>query len=441
MAKNNPTNIEISDEFKTALTAMSSTSDHLFITGNAGTGKSTLLSYFRKQKAKAIAVLAPTGVAAINVKGETIHSFFRFKPNITPKEAGTLGLRLKNTAMFEHLEAIIIDEISMVRADMIDCIDQFLRCVLHKHEPFGGIQMIWFGDLFQLPPVVTRDERAYFSDVYKTPYFFSAHVVQDVNFDLVTLELTKIYRQQDQNFIAILNAVRTGELTAAQLGVLNKRVMHQLENIDTNSIYLTTTNASSREINAQELTLLRTPEFSHKASFSQRFEPRMAPTEVKLVLKIGAQVMFINNHPYGQWVNGTLGTVVDIRPHELEVVVKTDTGETVAVSPHKWNMHKHTFNPETRALQKVSAGSFMQFPLQLAWAITIHKSQGKTFNSVRIDMGYGAFAEGQTYVALSRCRTLDGIYLKQHLRFSDVIVDPAVVEFSKPQTMSISSSS
>ena len=431
MPENNTPIIEITPEFETALSAMNDSNDHLFITGNAGTGKSTLLSYFRKQRTKPIAVLSPTGVSALHVKGETIHSFFRFKANITVEEAIRLGQRLQNTALFEHLDTIVIDEISMVRADLMDCIDQFLRAVLRSPLPFGGIQMIWLGDLYQLPPVVTREEEVYFSEVYKTPYFFSSHAVNTPQFQLKTLSLTKIYRQQETTFISILNAVRTGTITGDQLKTLNKRVQPDIDIIKEKGIYLTSTNARAHDINADALTLLDTPLFSYKAKHSSKFDLKLAPTNIQLDLKVGAQVMFVSNHPHGLWVNGTLGTISDINVEKRIVTVKTDTGDSVSVSPHQWQMYKHMFDHETRTLQKESTGTFTQFPLQLAWAVTIHKSQGKTFNSVMIDMGSGAFAKGQTYVALSRCKTLEGLYLKQALSFSDILIDPAVVQFSE----------
>jgi ATP-dependent DNA helicase PIF1 len=421
--------IEITPQFQAALNAMRNSCENIFITGKAGTGKSTLLTYFRANTIKKVIVLAPTGVAALNVKGETIHSFFRFKANITVNEAFRLGSKLKRTKIFEELDAIVIDEISMVRADLLDCMDNFLRSILKTAKPFGGKQMIWIGDLHQLPPVVTRDDESYFSEVYDSPYFFSARVVNRSSFALSFIELEKIYRQKNKGFIDILNAVRTKSITASQLAIINKRVEPENNLFDEGGIYLTTTNAAAKRINTQQLDKLASDVYENRAEYNKKFDLKMAPTETNLQIKEGAQVMFVSNHIGGLWVNGTLGEVIAIDEFEQEVTVKIQDGIVVTVSPHKWQMHKYVYDQENQVLTQEASGSFTQFPLKLAWAITIHKSQGKTFSRVMIDLGHGAFAKGQVYVALSRCQTLEGISLKVLLRERDILLDSAVINF------------
>jgi ATP-dependent DNA helicase PIF1 len=422
-------NIEITQQFQAGLDAMMHTQDHIFLTGKAGTGKSTLLTYFRSKTKKKIVVLAPTGVAALNVGGETIHSFFKFKSNITVNDAIKLGTRLKKTMLFEKIDAIVIDEISMVRADLIDCMDSFLKAVLKNDKPFGGKQMIWIGDLHQLPPVVTRDDYAFFKEVYDSPYFFSSKVMQDLSFILNFFELNKIYRQKNMFFIDILNAVRTKTITPDQLATLNQRVESDKHIFNEKGIYLTSTNAAAKSINSLQIKKLPGFSYSHPAEYSKNFDLKIAPTDTFLELKEGAHVMFVCNHSGGQWVNGTLGEIIAISEFEQEVTVRTQAGINVTVTPHKWSMHKHVYDQKTQTLTQKTSGSFTQFPLKLAWAITIHKSQGKTFSRVMIDLGNGAFAKGQAYVALSRCKTLEGISLKTPLRPRDIIVDNAVLNF------------
>jgi ATP-dependent DNA helicase PIF1 len=421
--------IEITPQFQTALNAMMDTRDHIFLTGKAGTGKSTLLTYFRSQTSKKIVVLAPTGVAALNVRGETIHSFFRFKSNVTVPEATRSGSKLKRTRILEEIDAIVIDEISMVRADMLDCMDQYLRAALKSKKPFGGKQMIWIGDLHQLPPVVTRDEHAFFREVYESPYFFSANVMKNTSFILNFVELEKIYRQKNDFFIDILNGVRNRSISNEQLATLNDCVESDDHVFNEGGIYLTSTNAAAKEINTKQLDKLPGFVFANPADYSRNFDLKMAPTDVHLGLKEGAQVMFVSKHAAGLWVNGTLGEVTAINEFEQEVSVKIEDGPEVLVTPHKWAMYKHVYDQETQTLTQETSGSFTQLPLKLAWAITIHKSQGKTFNRVMIDLGYGAFAKGQVYVALSRCQTLEGVSLKSPLRKRDIMVDNDVLNF------------
>lgn len=420
--------IEYTPAFTQALKTIESTQQNVFLTGKAGTGKSTLLSVLREQTEKNTVILAPTGIAALNVQGETIHSFFQFKPNVTLESAKRAAKDCRNKTLFKKLDTLIIDEISMVRADLLDCVDVFLRQILKKERPFGGKQMVFIGDLYQLAPVVTRDETAYIQEVYGSPYFFSAHVRKHALFDMTFIELEKVYRQQDLGFIDILNAIRNGSVTHEHLAILNKRVQ-PVPTPDTGYIYLTTTNADADHINLSKLQALESPLEESEAQISGDFSPKLSPTESTLQLKVGAQIMFLNNDPLGQWVNGTVGHIEGIHLAAQELIVRHQDGHIVVVTPYKWILHKYTYDTDTKTLKQENAGSFTQYPLKLAWAITIHKSQGKTFDNVIIDMGRGAFATGQTYVALSRCRTLEGIVLKKPITRSNILLDRRVVQF------------
>jgi ATP-dependent exoDNAse (exonuclease V) alpha subunit len=420
--------IEKNEQFQLALTTMETTNAHLFLTGKAGTGKSTLLSIFREDSRKNIVILAPTGIAALNVRGVTIHSFFQFKPNMTPEDAIAQGYKWKKKGFFKKIDTFVIDEISMVRADLLDCIDGFLRTVLKKDIPFGGKQMIFIGDLYQLAPVVNRHEKNYFKDVYKSPYFFSAKACSDPAFSMHFIELEKVYRQSDPLFIEILNAIRNRSVTENHLQHLNTRVQ-KLTDSDNGALYLTTTNANAETINAQNLQALNTPLHESIAEFTGTFTPDMAPTDSHLKLGIGAQVMFLNNDPNGQWVNGTVGQISLINLAGNRVLVQKQDGQQVTVSPHEWTLYTYSYDKAAKTLKQDSEGTFTQYPLKLAWAITIHKSQGKSFDNVIIDLGKGSFATGQTYVALSRCRTLTGMTLTKPLTIKNILLDYRVVRF------------
>jgi len=421
--------IEINPQFQAALDLMENTSQNLFITGKAGTGKSTLLSYFMEKTKKRVPVLAPTGVAALNVKGETIHSFFKFVPGVTLETARKKGSKTKHDSLYSEIDAIVIDEISMVRADLLDCMDVFLRASRRKKAaPFGGVQMIFIGDLYQLPPVVVSEEREHFKQVYASPYFFAAKVIEDKKFKMQFIELEKIYRQKDEEFISILNAIRNNSITDDQISFLNKQAQKQVPKNDKGYIYITTTNKSADEINNYKLQQLDTRLYSFSAQTVGKFEMKNAPTDFDLNLKSGAQVMFLTNNVEGLWVNGTIGTVVSISADEA-ILVETQEGELVSVAPYSWTMYKYIFDATNGSLGQEKIGSFIQYPLKLAWAITIHKSQGKTFDRAIIDFGNGTFAHGQAYVALSRCRSFSGVILKQLFKKAHVIMDRQVIKF------------
>ncbi len=417
--------IDLNEQFARALHLMEDSDHSVFITGRAGTGKSTLLTLFRTNTRKKVAVIAPTGVAALNVQGQTIHSFFGFKPNITLDRIK----RLKNPDVYRKLDSIIIDEISMVRADLLDCVDRFLRLNGPDGEaPFGGIQMIFIGDLYQLPPVVTAAEKAAFESLYETPYFYSARCFSRMQIDFVELE--KVYRQREQEFIDLLNAIRNNTITDEGLAVLNQRCIPDFEPPKGQMyVYLTTTNEMASQINEAQLVRLATPLHTFSARIQGNFGDEYLPTRTELQLKVGAQIMMLNNDAEGRWVNGTIGEVTGIVKDgdQWVVIAALSDGQTVDILPFTWEIFR--FFVAEDVLQSETVGRFTQYPLMLAWAITIHKSQGKTFDRVILDIGRGAFAHGQTYVALSRCRTLDGLVLKRPLRKSHVRTDYRVMRF------------
>jgi len=425
--------LQLNDDFKYALDALEKTAQSLFITGKAGTGKSTLLQLFRNTTKKKVAVLAPTGVAALNVQGQTIHSFFGFPPRIiTPSEAARRVTRKDLLRLYKNLEVLIIDEISMVRADMLDGMDKFLRINRENFRPFGGVQVVFFGDLFQLPPVVTRDpvEASYFNEYYESPYFFSAKIFQEPDFQLDMLELRKVYRQESRHFLRLLEAVRINEIDYDDLEDLNERHAPHFNEMD-GYITLCARNATADRINQRELSQLETPEFEFLASVKGQFDPGLYPTDAALRLRLGAQVMFVRNDQEGkQFVNGTIGKIIQLSQDSIVVETEEYDGKKrkIDVPKIEWEIIRYRASA-TGSIETEVAGSFSQYPLKLAWAITIHKSQGKTFDRVLIDLGGGAFEHGQLYVALSRCRTLEGIVLRQPIRTQDIITDERVVAF------------
>lgn len=419
--------VTLSSEFKAVLDQLEYSHDNFFITGRAGTGKSTLLQLFRKTSRKKIAVLAPTGIAALHVRGQTIHSFFGFPPRmLNQKEIE----KRKNRRLYTSLEMIVIDEISMVRADLLDNIDYFLRINRETDLPFGGVQMIFFGDLFQLPPVVsTSFEREYFQTRYESPYFFSSDVVRQNPVQII--ELHRIYRQEEKLFIQLLDNIRMATLEYEDFELLQTRCV-ALPTDKSFYITLCTRNDLANRINEEELRAIDVPSFAYTAKVEGEFVPQNFPTELHLSLKAGAQVMFIRNDIEKRYVNGTIGIITELNYDIVRVCIKDALGEAryIEVERQTWEMIRYEPDPQHagQILAKV-IGTFTQYPLRLAWAMTIHKSQGKTFDRVIIDLGVGAFESGQTYVGLSRCRTLDGIILKQQVKSKDIILDPRLVEF------------
>jgi ATP-dependent exoDNAse (exonuclease V) alpha subunit len=418
--------IELSDDFKYALDQVEKAHKSIFITGRAGTGKSTLLQLFRNTTRKKCVVLAPTGIAALNVKGQTIHSFFGFPPR--PLSKRDIKKR-RNSRLYKNLEVLIIDEISMVRADMLDNIDHFLRINRNINLPFGDVQVVFFGDLFQLPPVVSTEvEKQMFRTQYESPYFFSAKVFEE--FEMEQLELRKVYRQEGRHFLRLLDAIRLNQADYDDLEDLNER--HQ-PNFSPEEFYITLSarNAKVNSINDKALKDIPFDEEVFLASVTGDFNPRLFPTDAALKLKLHAQVMFIKNDPDKRFVNGTIGKVTKLENDKITIQVD-ENGEkqVIKVERFEWEILRYQASKEDlNKIETKVAGTFKQFPLRLAWAVTIHKAQGKTFDKVIIDLGRGAFEHGQTYVALSRCRTLAGIILRQRLKGSDIMVDERVVAY------------
>ncbi len=421
--------VKLNSEFNSTLKLLEESTYSFFITGRAGTGKSTLLRLFNKTTKKKAVILAPTGIAALNVKGQTIHSFFRFSPNFIPK---TAIKKVRKRKIYNNLDTIIIDEISMVRADMLDNIDLFLRINRNSPLPFGGVQMIFFGDLYQIPPVVSSDfEKTFLNENYDTPYFFSANALNNENFHYSLIELNEVFRQTDRRFINLLESIRLNEMDWDLLEELNSR--YNPEEIN-EGLYITLSarNAQVQKLNDEKLKSLNTKEYNYKANIIGDFPINTYPTDYDLSLKVGAQVMFLRNDTEKRYVNGTIGKVVELDFDKIIVEVNNDGNkELIDVDYEEWEYVKYfTDFKNPNNIEQEVLGTFQQYPLKLAWAITIHKSQGKTFDNVIIDLGKrGAFAHGQTYVALSRCTSLEGILLKTPIKPQDIMVDSRIIDF------------
>lgn len=416
--------LQLNGDFKYALDVLERTNKSLFITGRAGTGKSTLLNLFRQTTRKKIVVCAPTGIAALNVKGQTIHSLFGFPPRFILAKDIKKSSRRK---WFRKMDVLVIDEISMVRADLLDAIDRSLQINREIPLPFGGVQMVFIGDLFQLPPIVgSEEEKRIFQMAYHSPYFFSANALRGI--DIEMLELRKVYRQENRHFLRLLDAVRLNQVDWEDLEDLNVRYIPSFEL--PGYITLSPRNATVSRINKRELSNIEWPAFTYAATVTGNFDARLFPTDQVLQLKQDAQVMFIKNDPDGQFVNGTIGIIREISFDRIKIETNEQgASKEIEVSKMDWEIIKYKPGKNENEIESEVVGTFNQYPLKLAWAVTIHKSQGKTFDKVIIDMGSGAFETGQTYVALSRCRTLEGIVLKQKLKPRDIMVDERVVEY------------
>ena len=397
------------------------TREHLFVTGRAGTGKSTILNHLAFHTSKIIAVCAPTGVAALNVGGQTIHSLLRLPTGVIADHDLPQPAELKK--LLAAIDTIVIDEVSMVSADLMDAIDRSLRQARgRKHDPFGGVQVIMFGDPFQLPPVPPSDphERAYYADTYRSLWFFDAKVWLDT--PLTVIELVEVHRQRDDRFKQILGAVRHGVVDSDMAAELNEAGARPAPS---DVLTLATTNATVTRINASRLAEIRGDPLRAVAEVNGEFREHTFPADEVLELKVGAQVMFLRNDSDGRWVNGSIGSVSRIAG---TVWVEVD-GEEHEVEPTTWERYRYRYDAETKKLEKEVVAEFEQFPLRLAWAVTVHKSQGHTYDQAVVDLGSRAFTAGQTYVALSRVRSLEGLYLTRPLQPQDVIVDPNVLRF------------
>lgn len=428
--------LDINADFQTILDQLNKGNDHLFITGRAGTGKSTLLKHFRANTKKKIVVLAPTGVAALNVQGQTIHSFFGFAPQITPDQARKEHPSENSKRMIEELDIIVIDESSMLRADLLDCIDQALRQYGHADRAFGGKRLVFIGDLYQLPPVVTREEKENFQELYASPYFFDAKVFREC--EIKIHELQQVYRQQDEDFIKLLNMIRDNSIQKEDLQVLNQRFDKYYKAFEKkDEITLCTTNESANRINQEQLQLTEGKKLQFNGQTEGEFI-RQLPTHEKLNLKIGAQVMLVNNDSLKRWVNGSTGKIISTQWNDEEscdmLIVELSNGKTVEVMPHTWETNQYFFDEANNTIESERIGAFTQYPIKLAWAVTIHKSQGKTFNHVVLDIGRGTFAHGQIYVALSRCTSMEGITLRQPILPKHIWSDQRIHYFLQGQS-------
>jgi ATP-dependent exoDNAse (exonuclease V) alpha subunit len=419
--------VVLSTQQRDVLDQMENSFDHVFITGRAGTGKTTLLQAFAESSAKKVAICAPTGVAALAAGGQTIHSLLRLPIGIIgSRELGFIPK--ESLAVLAALDALVIDEVSMVSADVLDAIDRRLRQAKRKrHSAFGGIQLIMFGDPYQLAPVVSgQAEKAYYKDHYRSPWFFDAKIWSET--EMAVHELDTIHRQADGEFKAVLNALREGRMEPDMGRMLNEQGMRTPE--DPELITLATTNQAVSRINQAALELLPGKSKIAHADIEGDFGSSTAyPADEQLVLKPGARVMFLRNDLAGpdgpRYANGTLGVVEKVTD---AVLVDVD-GQGVLVEPVTWEKVRYEYSPATKILSQDVVAEFTQFPLRLAWAVTIHKAQGKTLDAAVIDLGARAFAPGQTYVAFSRLTSLEGLYLKRPLSPSDIIVDQDVVRF------------
>lgn len=440
-------------EFNKAIDYILNTDKTIYLTGKAGTGKTTFLKYLKKVTHKRMVVLAPTGVAAINASGETIHSFFHIRPSVYIPEdpLRTADSELNEISMksiFKHLkyskskvelirnlETIAIDEVSMVRCDIMDVIDKILRLYRDSTKPFGGVQMILVGDAYQLPPIVKKEEQEILKSSYDGIFFFDSKVMEQIinNNQLIYVELQKVYRQNDSKFIELLDRVRVNDMQDKDFALFDSKInKDKFINENKSHIILTTTNVKVNYINEKRLAALPTQSKVYNAVVTGTFAEKERPTDIALELKVGAQIIFIRNDKENRYYNGKLGVVKHLGEKFLLIETETNNGEKIDVTVHPeiWKSVSYKWNKTENVIEEEILGTFMQLPVRLAWAITVHKSQGMSFDRVMADLG-NSFETGQVYVALSRCRSLEGLSLSSKIKPQSIIADPRVIEFSK----------
>jgi len=414
----------LGNEQKNLFEILETSNQNLFITGKAGTGKSVLLESFSKNSTKNVAIVAPTGVAALNVGGQTIHSFFKLSPEI--QEIGSITkVDSRTKEVLQGLDVLIIDEVSMVSADIMEAISEKLKLARRNDKPFGGIQLALFGDPYQLPPVVSDGQaKRYLYHNFGGSFLFNSMAYKNANFKIH--ELRTVFRQKDESFQRLLNEIRSGLLKDSTLNDLNIR--SKIKMPETGIITLAGTNRAVNAVNNKKLADLEGTFRTYEAKVSGKITESSFPTDKNLKLKVGAQIMMLKNDTKKprRWANGTLGIVSSFSDNDIQVEID---GVKHTILPACWETIKYKYDHETRKLEKKVVSSFKQIPVRLAWAITIHKSQGQTYTQVAIDLSEGSFAHGQAYVALSRCTTLEGIYLESPIHREDIIVDPDVIKF------------
>lgn len=425
-ADNTLVGIEVTDDYKRVKQLIDADVPLIFVTGKAGTGKSTFIHYLRNTLSKRVVVLAPTGVAALNVQGATINSFFRLPPRVINSDDIQ---QVEDRKLYTHLDVLILDEVSMIRADVVDAIDLFLRKNgKHNDKPFGGTQVVMVGDLLQLPPVVaTKEEATLFSRRYTSPFFFSAKALDEQI--IAPVELERVFRQQDPAFVSILNRIRLGDSSNDVLSVINCRLASPPPS--ESPIVLTPTNALADRINIAEMNALTGDvcEYEGLITGKLNMEEDKLPSPLHLRLKPNARVMFTRNDKERRWINGSLGVVIETKPNSITVRLEDMGHGVVNVERVSWEKYKYVYDESKDTITTRVVASYTQFPIMPAWAVTIHKSQGKTMPTVRIDLGDGAFAPGQTYVALSRARHLEDIWLGRAIRKEDVFCDERIRVF------------
>ena len=422
-----PEKFVLTNEFKDTFDLINQTDTNLFITGKAGSGKSTLLEYFRQNTNKSFATLAFQGITAIKAKGQTIHSFFKLGPHFLGKDDVK---ELRDKQVIQNLDTILIDEISMVRAPMLDAISETLKLHRNSDEPFGGIHILACGDLFQLPPVVKEDEEQAIYEKYESIYFFSSNSFKEIESPSF-YELTYSFRQSDDsNFYELLNNIRLGNNLEETINKINGACFNP-SNYEESALIVTSRRYRADQINEEMLNTIDGPATSAKAEELGELKESELPAPRNLRIKEGAKVMFIKNDSEGRWVNGTVGKVVDCKDKKRKTIKVEVDGKTLNVKREEWNKIRYIYDDYDDEMEEEIVSSYRQFPIKLGWAVTIHKAQGLTLESCSIDLGQGAFATGQTYVALSRCKTLGSVNLYQELKKTDAMVDSAIIDFHK----------